>query len=278
MLGLLSIVSFDFLALDCWNTGPNDHYFVVYVWSSLPILLALVIIVAGVLRLILGCLNHEDEFLYKKNKAKVLDQHIWLLLFLSYIVLPPVSNKQLQSFDCIKLESGERYLRVNTSINCRSEEHATFSFYNLIFLVVYQFIPILWVLVLYRRRKELNPSNSSGVVDEKDDHLALYIRDRNPHLSPLKFLFVDYKCSKWWFEVVDMYRRITFIGVLPLVSADAAIRSSFGMILAILSVAYFREEQPYRVEFTNVVSHIAQVCIYVCIHIYVCLCVFVIAV
>ena len=56
-----------------------------------------------------------------------------------------------------------------------------------------------------------------------------------------------------------MYRRIMFIGIVPLVSPNPATRASFGCMLAIMSVAYFREEQPYRVEFTNTIAHIAQV-------------------
>jgi len=42
-------------------------------------------------------------------------------------------------------------------------------------------------------------------------------------------------------EVIDMYRRICFIGVLPLVSPDLTVRSYFGCVLALGSAVYFRE-------------------------------------
>ena len=64
--------------------------------------------------------------------------------------------------------------------------------------------------------------------------------------------------DKWWFEVADLYRRVVFIGVLPLASTSTATRASLGLVLSILSIAYFREEQPYRVRFTNVIAHVAQ--------------------
>jgi len=93
--------------------------------------------------------------------------------------------------------------------------------------------------------------------------LAYSLRDENQHLTSLRFLFNDYKCNKWWFEIAEMYRRIIFIGIIPLVSPRSTTRASFGCILAIFSVAYFREEQPYRVDFTNVIAHIAQYAILV---------------
>jgi hypothetical protein len=94
----------------------------------------------------------------------------------------------------------------------------------------------------------------------------MYIRDHNEELAPLRFLFVDYKCNKWWFEIADMYRRIIFLGIVPLISPNSATRASFGCMLAIMSVAYYREEQPYRVEFTNVIAHIAQFSILITIY------------
>jgi hypothetical protein len=78
-------------------------------------------------------------------------------------------------------------------------------------------------------------------------------------LKNLMFLFIDYKCDKWWFEVADMMRRIVFIGILPLVSPDPATRASFGLLLGILGSVYFSTHEPYRADFTNVIAYIAQV-------------------
>jgi hypothetical protein len=55
-----------------------------------------------------------------------------------------------------------------------------------------------------------------------------------------------------------MYRRILFVGVLPLASTDASIRASLGLVLAILCLQFFRESKPYRVQSTNMVAYAAQ--------------------
>mmetsp|Transcript_10257 Transcript_10257/g.13387 ORF Transcript_10257/g.13387 Transcript_10257/m.13387 type:complete len:593 (+) Transcript_10257:165-1943(+) len=109
------------------------------------------------------------------------------------------------------------------------------------------------MVLLYRQRAALDPMTSNH-----DEKLALYIRDNNPDLASLRFLFHDYNCGKWWFEVAEMYRRVLFVGILPLVSPITATRASMGCVLAIASVAYYREERPYRVKYTNFISHMAQ--------------------
>jgi hypothetical protein len=257
MLQSLTIFSMEFLALECLNTSSNMnvYYVTVILWCVLPICAALVIIVIGLIRRakssVLG--SRESGLVVKM----IYDQHIWFLLLLSYLVLPPVSNKQLQAFDCITISTNQKYLRSDTSIDCKSDGYISFRYAVIMFVSLYQLIPITWMFLLFRRKELLNPSTSNH-----DEKLSAFIRDNNPSLASLKFLFVDYKCNKWWFEIADMYRRIIFIGIVPLVSPDPATRASFGVLLAIVSVAYFREEQPYRVEFTNLIAYIGQVSTY----------------
>lgn len=252
MLGFLSVLSLDFLALECFQAGVQNRYFVtVYLWSCIPIILAAALLLLGMLRYgQLRYLERPDE-----EKVAVVNQHIWMLLLLSYLVLPPVANKQLQSLDCIPFKhDGSRYLRVDTSVDCDSGDYLEFQSHVAMFIVIYQCIPIIWMALLYRKRRELNPLTSNH-----DELLANHMRQHNSDLKPLRFLFKDYKCDKWWFEVAEMYRRIFFVGILPLISPVSATRASFGCVLAIASVVYFREEQPYRVRFTNFIAYVAQV-------------------
>jgi hypothetical protein len=188
-----------------------------------------------------------------EHVKSIVNQHIYYLSLLYYCILPPLMKKQFQIFDCVDV-SEQRYVRSDTSVNCGSSQYLSFSRIIICFICLYQLIPVTWMYLLYRHRKDLNPMPSS-----RDKQLAMYIRDHNPNLAYIRFLFLDYKCNRWWFEIPDMYRRIMFIGIVPLISSDPSTRASFGCMLAIISVAYFREEQPYRVQLTNILAHIAQV-------------------
>jgi len=169
-------------------------------------------------------------------------------------VLPPVVMKQLQGLDCIHFShNGSLYLRVDTSVNCTSNEYYDFRSYLLTFIIMYQFIPLTWMFLLYRKRKALFVSRGPN------EESLLNLRDDDPTLSYLKFLFKDYRGEKWWFEVAEMYRRIMYIGVLPLFTPDSSKRASLGCMFAIISFVYFREEEPFRVAFTNNIACVAQV-------------------
>jgi hypothetical protein len=62
----------------------------------------------------------------------------------------------------------------------------------------------------------LNPPTTSA-----DAGLVLWMRDRDPTLAPVRFLFAVYQPRYYFWEALELYRRIVFIGVLPLLSANA---------------------------------------------------------
>jgi hypothetical protein len=119
-------------------------------------------------------------------------------------------------------------------------------------------IPIGYMMILMYHKDQINPPDC---VDMEE---ALDMRDQDKSLHSISFLFHDLKPNRWFHECIDMYRRIMFIGVLPLLSSidafqnDISIRAYIGIYLSLISAIYFREVAPYRVEFTNVLATIAQ--------------------
>mmetsp|Transcript_49770 Transcript_49770/g.63766 ORF Transcript_49770/g.63766 Transcript_49770/m.63766 type:complete len:478 (-) Transcript_49770:1435-2868(-) len=170
--------------------------------------------------------------------------------------------KHFQSLDCIVLShSDSSFLRVDTSIDCQSTRYLSFRAAVFLFIIIYQSIPIVWFILLFKQREELHQKHRTDI------NLALFVRDQNKSLNWLRLLFNDYVPSRWWFEVVEIYRRMMFVGVLPLMSPDVSIRSVMGVIFSIISVAFYREEQPFRIPFTNFIAFIAQ---YVILLVYYC--------
>lgn len=137
-----------------------------------------------------------------KAAHKVKSQAVWYFLGLTYVVLPPVSMKQLQSLDCVQFShDGSAFLRVDTAIDCQSDSYYEFRNIIIVFIVLYQLIPVLWFYMLWRVRGSLNPPVSAA-----DAKLAIYVRDKNVDLAPLRFLFDSYRCDRWWFEVAEVLR------------------------------------------------------------------------
>lgn len=77
-------------------------------------------------------------------------------------------------------------------------------------------------------RDRLNPIAAANKAH------ALELRDGDESLNGIRFLFDDYKCGRWYFEIVDMYRRIFFVGVIPLISQDGVL-----LVLLVVTRVFF---------------------------------------
>jgi hypothetical protein len=177
-------------------------------------------------------------------------QHTYWFLMLTYLVLPPVSRKQFQILSCVEVAGGS-YLRVDTSIDCNAAKFRSFYVLDLVFILMYLSIPLVWLVLLYGRRQRLNPKTS-------DPKKAIALRDEDPTLRPLAFLFSVYEPRLYFWEVVDMYRRISFVGALPLLSSNEARLASIGVALGLVSGIVYRELEPFARASTNVLAHVAQ--------------------
>jgi hypothetical protein len=87
---------------------------------------------------------------------------------------------------------------------------------------------------------------------------ALHLRQSTPELMHLRFLFDPYRLDAFLFEPFEMYRRVVFISVLPLVSVRSERRAATGMLFALLSLAVYRELEPFMTQTNNVLLVLAQ--------------------
>ena len=200
MLGIMNFFSLDFISLECFNSAEDRYYSTVYMYSIGPLVVAAALLVICIIRLVFLTLSHGSV----ADANHVKSQHLWFFLLETYLVLPPVAMKQLQSLDCFVFpHDGSSYLRADTGIDCKSEGYLEFRQINLVFVAIYQMIPIVWLYLLSGRRDALQPP-----VSALDDNLALHIRDKDVSLKSLRFLFDSYRCDMWWFEVAEVCRPL----------------------------------------------------------------------
>jgi len=174
---------------------------------------------------------------------------------------------QFQSLDCIELEHDKsQFLRTDTSISCHSQDYQAFRVAIGFFIFIYQSIPCMWFILLWRVRDRLDPLGQLGeplnlelgIGNAASKKLKILpIRATDASISHLAFLWSDYEPSRWYFEVIEMYRRIFFIGFLPLLG-DGSLRASMGSLFAIIAAIYIREVSPFIRGTTNVLLVVAQ--------------------
>jgi hypothetical protein len=112
----------------------------------------------------------------------------------------------------------------------------------------------MWLILLFRFRARLNPKTTSST----DKGLALWIRDRDPKLQHARFLFSPYQPRFYYWEALELYRRVTFVGVLPLLSSKGVRRAAIGMLLSIISLAVYGELEPFQLKSNRVLARSAQ--------------------
>jgi len=256
--------------------NKNSFFYRLYVVSLMPILVALANGAAFLFRWFML----ESSSSSSHDAGDVIAQHTTAFLLLTYLVLPPCSMVQFQALDCQTLPDpvGASFLRIDSKIDCNDLKYKQFRVAVVLFVAVYQAIPPLWLLLLHRKQRELNPPTS-------DKRLAMFVRDHDPKLNTLRFLFGEYnpvsgieydcfspllvmnQCSEldvwcaqahYYFETIEMWRRIFFIGIVPLLSTKAVRRSAIGFFCSLLSYIFYREVEPFQRRSTNVVAYVAQ--------------------
>lgn len=236
MMDALSFFSFGFLSLDCLFED-SDHETSVYLWSSVPLAIALVLVTAHLVQSV----DRESGAAAASSKTSTLT---YRLLFLGYLVLPVVALKQLQvlfvpvnqlklfhcflalpdrfsfllvflsfilltvvfqALDCVTIAE-RNYLRIDTSIDCDSSAFNTFRAVNGVFVAVYLATPLVWLAMLFLQREALMPTTSTGFGTKH----ALFLRDMNHKLDPLRFLFGIYK-PQYYFAGRPVYIILVWV-------------------------------------------------------------------
>lgn len=176
----LSFTSFDFLSSDCIFLNQS-YYQKVYITGFLP--LAFAVLLLG------GC----AAWTQLRPESREYIHHRWLpfgLLLLSYCMLPPVTARLFTSLDCISID-GSEYLRSDTAVDCGSSAFKRFSIFVGIFIAAYLCIPLLWAVLIYRVRVQLNPARRDNRTFERDT-------------EPLMFLLADYRQRCEYAECLEM--------------------------------------------------------------------------
>ena len=256
---IMSVLNLDFLNVNCSSSGANFHSNV-YSITFFPLLLvACVWLVywtergAHVLQV-----NRGITFTKKQEKdflKRIFDVYFDRTLLVLYLFLPTVAMLQFKGMKCFSYEaSTQSFLKADSSIDCNSEEHQSFIVINALMVAFYQGVVFLYLYLLYSNLDKISPVTKVN----GDTAAALQIRDLDRSVDHIRFLFNDTRITCWYHEIFDMYRRIFFIGLLPLTSDEPVTKAYIGAGVAMAMMVYFREMVPSRNPFTNLLAVFAQ--------------------
>ena len=169
----------------------------------------------------------------------------------SFLSLPTSSTALFRTFHCKTFDNGENYLIADYSINCDSSAHKGYMLFSgLMFMVFPVGTPLAYFFLLHAARDRINPRAADS------EFQAIRMRSEDSTLTHIRPLYAIYRPSMWYFEIVDVSRRIIMIGVLIFVD-DLALRAAIGSIIAIVVAVAYREAEPYSSATVNSLSTMA---------------------
>jgi len=102
--------------------------------------------------------------------------------------------------------------------------------------------------------------NILGVLEELNDMYETEKKAWNDQCShhQLSFLFSAYKPRVYWFEVVEVIRRLSLSGLLVLFGPGSTVQSAFSILICFGSIVVYSMYKPLKDEENNNLQYLAQ--------------------
>lgn len=213
----------------------------------------------------LSCIVVRQKMLSRKAGQMLLTA----VFFINSLLLPQISMTIFDTFPCQKFDGDYgSFLVIDKTIDCTSAAHGTMRAYALSMIFVFPVgMPLFSLFLLRKNSHKLDPGQ--GEIEKKhlmrhdsSRHNALKetigLRDENEDIKHLRFLYESYEPKYWWYEVLEVYRKIVVTGGLRLLERGGGTQYGVALLICALSLRTIAAKKPYVTHAANRVSEIAS--------------------
>ena len=247
--GLLQINVLQIAPLHCMNPSLQVDAFgrllAMMSFNAGVIVIALVIYFARKLQIARNKQMLDDEKVKTLSRAKQLVYtNLFFMLFVTYLNTCS-SVAQLLPLACRELcrdqenQKCSTFLKVDYTINCKvpSYRRLVIAAYCSIAYVVG--LPLISFLILWKHKRR----QKSAVSDEEEQEPEI--------IMGLRFLFENYKDDCWFWELVEMTRKLILTSGLILISGESRAYVGLACVVSGLFGLYFAYKNPISDPFEN---------------------------
>ncbi|GMH54749.1 hypothetical protein TL16_g01736 [Triparma laevis f. inornata] len=168
---------------------------------------------------------------------------------LTYLVFASTSTMAFTTFLCTTYGDDEKeYLIADRSVDCNSDFHKKFELVSWVTILIYPIgITALYSYELWKFKDAIKDP------DKRDD---------DPKIKHIVFLWRDYRPEFWWFEIYECFRRLSFTGMLVFFDPGSAPQICFAMILAVVSLLMYSNNQPFVKSEENTLAQVSTFSIF----------------
>jgi hypothetical protein len=150
---------------------------------------------------------------------------IFLLVFLLY---PGLTSTIFEAFACRQIGADISVLHVDYSIDCSSPEYTMLYIVSVLFMMLWPIgVPFgLW-LAMYKVRM---------AIASQDEEI----------IEKFGFVLEDYKTEYWYWEVVELSRKLILSGLISLVNRGSIAQTVLATLISFFFFAFTVRAQPYN--------------------------------
>ena len=176
-----------------------------------------------------ACLEDEEKSRKISETKEFVYRNLFFFLYVTYLSTFSKTANVL-TFACQKLCRDEReelcheYLKADYSIQCQEPRYRCLLIGAYVSIAYVIALPAASFVVLWRKRKLILFTRSHAEISQNDG-------SSKEMITGLRFLFENYKTGPWYWELVEMSRKVILTSGLILVGQES--RSYIGMALVI---------------------------------------------
>jgi hypothetical protein len=192
---------------------------------------------------------------------------IFAALIISFVLFSPISILIFQTFACDTFDDGSSYLIADYSISCNTDEHKFYTVYASVMVLVYPIgVPSVYLWLLRVEKDKVNP-RTELVVRDDERHLVsesviqqekIKLRDSYQEIKYISFLYETYQPRRWYFEIIDCFRRLSLTAVPVLILRGTIAQIVLVLLFSLACVAAYTELKPFVSKSDNLVAIVTQ--------------------
>lgn len=197
-------------------------------------------------------------------------QFATLLMVFAY---PGISLKALATFRCQDV-AGDTFLEEDFRLRCAGEKYLIYFGYALALAI---FVSVGWplglALWLRKSKRKHEQKQAQGRMNQMDGGESVFVasstvqpidasssmnsNDNTSNAAAYGHLISDYKDEFYYWEVVEMVRKLLLTGVIALIRRGSVVQIALGCLLSIGFHRLHAFAQPYRSPHHNVIADLA---------------------
>jgi hypothetical protein len=244
------IVNIDFLSI-MGNIGAAacefDTTFLstfVFSMSILPVLL-LIMLGGFIIAKFRGMKNvskqkAKGKIFLSDESATLKTRAVQTILSALFLLYPGICNKTFRLFKCTEY-SGNWYLDADLNIECSEGVHSQYMILGGFAMGIYTIgIPLFFLALLFSKRKQIALFDEKLKAGEGLTEVQQMQRSRWGHL------YEAYNADDWYFEVVEMARKMVLTGGLVLITPGSAVQILLGICVCAVYLCVMINSQPFK--------------------------------